>query len=96
MQSDGERMESHGLAIDDSRAGPEISRPGPQIQPLIQFPRIRRNDAGAVGAYVFRKALLRAMADIQTAEIHSYCQGNAFFRPARNRLHQRPHCLALN
>ncbi len=89
-------MESQGLAIDDSRSSPEITRPGPQIQPLIQFPGIRRNDARAVGAYVFRKALLRTMADIQTAEIHSYRQGKAFFQPARNRLHQRPHCLAPN
>jgi len=43
-----------------------------------------------VGAYVFRKALLRTMAHIQAAEIHSYCKGNAFFQPSRNCLHETP------
>jgi hypothetical protein len=28
------------------------------------------------------------MADIQAAEIHSDSQGNAFFQPARKRLHE--------
>jgi len=33
-------------------------------------------------------------ADIQAAEIHSYCQGNAFFQPIHDRSHETPHCLA--
>src|SRR6266849_3169669 len=94
LQSDGERIAVEGLAIDDPSPGPEMTRQGPQIQPLIQFPGITQNDAGAVGTYVFRKALLRTMTDIQAAEVHSYCQGNAFFQAARNRLHETPHCPA--
>src|SRR6266404_6346150 len=36
------------------------------------------------------------MTDIQAAEIHSYGQGKAFFHPARDSLHETPHCLAHN
>lgn len=46
--------------------------------------------AGAMSAYVFRKALLHGMADIQTAEIHSNRQGKTFFESARNGLHETP------
>ena len=42
-----------------------------------------------MGAYVFRKALIRTMADIQAAEIDSHCQGNAFFQSARDCSHER-------
>src|ERR1700674_2889318 len=49
-----------------------------------------------MGAHVFRKGLMRTMTDIQTAEIHSYGQGKAFFHPARDSLHETPHCLAQN
>ncbi len=94
LQSDGEGIASEGFAIDDSRPSPEIARQGPQIQPLIQFPGISGDDARAVGAYVFREALMRTMADIQAAQIHSYRQGSTFFQPARDGLHETPHCLA--
>jgi len=86
-------MPSQRLAIDDSRPGPEISRQGPQIQPVIPLPRSSRNDAGAVGAYVFRKGLLRRMANIETAEIYPYGQRGPIFQPARNRLHETPRVL---
>src|SRR6267154_353667 len=49
-----------------------------------------------MGADVFRKGLTRTMTDIQAAEIHSYGQGKAFFHPARDSLHETPHCLAHN
>ena len=88
MESDGEGMMSEGFAIDDSRPSPEISRQRPQIQPLIPLQGIARNNAHAVAANVFRDALLRRLADIQTAEIHSNCQGNAWFQPARDGLHR--------
>ncbi len=89
-------MVSEGLAIDDSRPSPEIPRQRPQIEPLIPFPGITRDNAHAVAAYVFREALLRRMSDIQTAEIHSYCQGNASFQPAGNGLHRKPQCFPKN
>jgi hypothetical protein len=44
-----------------------------------------------MGAYVFREAFLRTMADVKAAEIHSYGQGNAFFETPRNCLHETPH-----
>ena len=39
---------------------------------------------------------MRTIADIQAAEIHSYCQGNAIFQPPRYSLHKTPRCLAQN
>ena len=83
-------MNSEGLAIDDARPSTEIARQGPEIQPLIQTPRISRNHAGTVGAYVFGEALLRGMADIEAAEIDSYGQGNALFQSASDGLHGTP------
>lgn len=44
-------------------------------------------------AHVFREALLRRMADIQTAEVYSNCQGNTLFQTVGNRLHRTPRCL---
>ena len=84
-------MNSEGFAIDDARPSPEITRQGPEIQPLIQVPGIIRNYAGTVVAYVFGEALLRGMADIETAEIDSYGQGNAFFQSASDGLQETPH-----
>ena len=49
-----------------------------------------------MGAYVFRKALIRTMADIQAAEIDSHCQGNAFFQSARDGSHERPPLSCAN
>lgn len=72
LQSDGKRILVAGLAINDARAGPEITGQRPQIQPLIHSPRIAGKDTGAMGAYVLGEALLGRMADIQTAEVHSY------------------------
>jgi hypothetical protein len=46
-----------------------------------------------MGAHVFREALLRRMADIQTAQIYSHHQGNALFQPVGNCLHRTPRCL---
>src|SRR5713226_8563582 len=43
-------MVSEGLAIDDSRPSPEIPRQRPQIEPLIPFPGITRDNAHAVVA----------------------------------------------
>jgi hypothetical protein len=60
-------MVSEGLAVNDSRPSPEITRQGPQIQPFIQSQWITRHHARAMGAYVLRKAFLGAMADIQSA-----------------------------
>jgi hypothetical protein len=81
-------MVTQGLAINDSRASPEIPRQRPQIQPLIPLQGIARNNAHAVAADVFCDTLLRRLADIQAAEIYSYCQGNAWFQPARDGLHR--------
>jgi hypothetical protein len=39
---------------------------------------------------------MRTLADIEAAEIHSNCQGNAFFQPARDSLHETPRSLAQN
>jgi len=60
-------MDSKWLAIDDSRPSPKITWQSPQIQPLIQFPRIAGNDPRAMGAHVFRDALLCGMANVETA-----------------------------
>jgi hypothetical protein len=91
LQPDGIRAASEGLAIDHPRPCPKVPRHAPQVQPIIPFPRGAGNDARAVCADVFRKALLRTMAQVQAAEIHSDSQGSAFFQPARNRLHAIPH-----
>jgi hypothetical protein len=91
LHSDHERIAVERLAIDDSCPSPEMTRQGPKVQPIIQFPGFTQNDAGAVGAYVFRNAFLRTKTDIQAAEVHPYRQGNAFFQPARNRFHETPH-----
>jgi hypothetical protein len=47
-----------------------------------------------VDTHVFCKALLRRVTDIETAEIDSYSQGNAFFQSAGDGLHETPHGLA--
>jgi hypothetical protein len=86
-------MSSQTLAVGDACAGPEFPRQSPQIQPLIQFPRNVCNNARAVGAHVFRKALLGRMTNIQTAEIDSNCQGNTLFQPVGGNLHRTPRCL---
>lgn len=44
-----------------------------------------------MGAYVFRKSLLRAVANIETAKIHANCERRALFRPVRSCLHETPH-----
>src|ERR1700694_1100248 len=49
-----------------------------------------------MSAHVLRKGLRRTITDIQTAKIHSYGQGKAFFHPARDSLHETPHCVAQN
>jgi len=67
LESDGEGMASKWLAVDDSRPGPKITRQSPQIQPFIQFPRIAGNDPRAMGAHVFRDALLGGMTNVETA-----------------------------
>jgi len=46
-----------------------------------------------MGAYVFCKAFLGPLANIQTAQIHSYRQGNAFFQPACDGLQGTPRVL---
>jgi hypothetical protein len=96
LESDCERMDSEGLAIHDSCAGPEITRQGPKIQPFIELPGIARDHSRAVGTYVFGETLLGRMANVQTAEIDSYGQGNAFFQAAGDSLHQTPHGLTQN
>jgi hypothetical protein len=93
LESNGEGMNSQGLTIDDARPSPEIARQGPEIQPLVQIPGTIRNHASAVGAYIFGKALLRGVADIETAEIDSYSHGSAFFQSASDGLHETPHGL---
>jgi hypothetical protein len=90
LESNREGTSSEGLAVNDARTRAEIARQGPEIQPLIQIPGIIRNHSGAVGAYVFGKALLRGVADIETAEIDSYGQGNAFFQSTSDGLHETP------
>jgi len=89
-------MSSERFAIDDARSSPEIARRGPEIQTLIQIPGIIRNYADAVGAYVFCKPLLRGVADVETAEIDSYRQGNALLQSAGDCLHETPHGLTQN
>ena len=81
-------MASERLAIDHSGPSPEIPRKRPQIQPLIALQGITGHYADAVAAYIFRDAFLRGLADIQAAEIDSYCQGNAWFQSARDSLHR--------
>lgn len=49
-----------------------------------------------MGAYIFRKAFLRGMTDIQTAKIHSYSQGYAFFQTVDNGLHGDTRCAPQN
>ena len=83
-------MDSEGLAIDNSRPGPEIAGKRPQIQALVQFPRIGGNDPCAMGAYVFGKAFLRRMADVETAEINSYGKESALLPAASDCLHGYP------
>jgi hypothetical protein len=39
---------------------------------------------------VFRDAFVCTMAHIQAAEVHSYCQREAFFRPVCQSLHKTP------
>jgi hypothetical protein len=39
---------------------------------------------------VFRDTFMRTMAHIQAAEVHSYCQRDAFFRPVYQSLHKTP------
>jgi hypothetical protein len=90
LQPDSKRVVSQWLTIDDPRASPEITWQGPQIQAFIQPPRVRRNDARPVCAYVLGETFLRTMAHVQAAEIHSYGEGNAFFEPACNALHETP------
>ena len=46
-----------------------------------------------MGADVFCKAFIRAMAHIQAAKIHSYRQRWTFFEPACNDLHRHPTVL---
>lgn len=89
-------MAPEWLAIDDSRASPEISRKRPQIQSLIPLHGVAGDNADAMAAHVFRDALLRRMTDIQAAEIHSNCQGNAWFQPARDGLHRTLRYLGEN
>jgi hypothetical protein len=89
-------MNSEGFAIDDSRTGSEVPWERPQVQPLIQFPRIARDHPRAVCTYVFRQALLGRMADVQTAKIYSYGQGNTLFQSVRDGLHETPHGLTQN
>jgi hypothetical protein len=91
LHSDHERIAVERLAIDDSCPSPEVTRQGPKIQPVIQFPGFTQNDASAVGAYVFRNAFLRTKTHIQAAEVHSYRQWHTFFQPTRNRFHEIPH-----
>jgi hypothetical protein len=91
LQPNGIGTAAEGLAIDHTRPSPKVPRHAPQVQPSILFPRMAGDDARAVRADVFRKALLRWMADIQAAEIHSDSQGNAFFQSAGDRLHEIPH-----
>ena len=89
-------MTSEGFAIDDARSGPEIARQGPEIQPVIQIPGTIRNYTDAMSAYVFGKTLLRWVADVETAKIDSYSQGNALFQSAGDGLHETPHGLTQN
>ena len=96
LESDGEGVDSEGFAIDHSCPSPKISRQGPKIQPLIELPGIARNHTNAVGAHVFGEALLRRMANIETAEIHSNGQGNALLHSADDGLHGTPHGLTQN
>ncbi len=49
-----------------------------------------------MSAHVFCQSLLRRAADIKTAEIDSYGEGNAFFQTVRNGLHETPHGLTQN
>jgi hypothetical protein len=96
LQSDGEGLNSEGLAIDNPSPSPEIAWERPQVQPLIPLPGIIRNNAHAVVAHVFCKALLRGVANIETTEIHSYGQRNTPFQSSGDGLHETPHGLTQN
>jgi hypothetical protein len=88
LEPDGEGMLAEGFAIDDSRSGPEIAWQGPQIQTLVQLPRIGRNDPCAVVTDVLGQGLLCWMADVETAEIDPNGEGNAILPPIRDGLHE--------
>jgi hypothetical protein len=90
LQPDRIRMGPNGLTINDPRPGSKVSPKRAKVQPVLRVTRLARDDAHSVAAYVFRHAFVRTMADVQAAEVHSYCQRDAFFRPVRERVHETP------
>src|SRR6266851_3611291 len=93
LQTDGKGVRTQGDAIDHAGPGAEISRKGLHVQALILLQRLARNNTRSMPAHIFRYALLRALADVETREIHPYIQWNSFFQSARQGFHRTPHRL---
>jgi hypothetical protein len=83
-------MGTSGLTINDPCSGSKITPKRTEVQPLLRFTGLIREDANSVTADVFRDAFVRSMAHVQAAEVHSYCQRDAFFRPVCQSLHKTP------
>jgi hypothetical protein len=90
LETDGEGIDPKSVTIDDAGPGAEITSEGVDVQAIIKLPGLVRNDAGTVGAYVFRNALVSAVAKIEAAEIHSYREGKTWFKSRCNGLHGTP------
>src|SRR5713226_9309295 len=83
LQADGKGVRAQGDAIDHAGPGAEISRKGLHVQALVLLARLARNNTRSMPAHIFRDALLRALTDVKTREIHSYIEWNSFFQSAR-------------
>jgi hypothetical protein len=90
LETDCEGIDPKSITINDAGTGTEVAAEGVYVQTVIKLPRLVRDDAGTVGAYVFRNALVGAVAKIETTEIHSYRERKTRFKSRRNGLHGTP------
>jgi len=90
LETDGEGIDPEGVTINDPGPGAEITTEGVYVQAVIEFPRLVRNDAGAMGAYVFRYSFVGSVAKVQAIEIHSHGEGKTWFKSRCNGLHGTP------
>lgn len=90
LQPNRIRRGPNGLTINNPSSGSKITPERTEVQPVLWLTRLTREDADSVAADVFRDAFMCAVAHIQAAEVHSYYQRDAFFRPVRQSLHNTP------
>lgn len=90
LQPDRIRMGASGLTINDPCSGSKITPKRTEVQPLLRLTGLTGENADSMAADVFRYAFVGSMAQIQAAEVHSYCQRDAFFRPVCQSLHKTP------